>query len=242
MGWLKLFSSALDYLFPSYCLICGSQDVYQAGYLICKECIDSISFITHPFCSCCGKPFFTENSRDHLCSDCLSHKSHFNFVRALGTYEGILEKIIHQLKYKHKFAVGNIFNLLLDACQFNEIDFSAYDFFIPVPLHQRRLRQRGFNQAVIIGKVLQKKYKVPLKLMVLERTVYTLPQVGLRGKERKNNVRNAFRVKDLKVVQNKSILLLDDVFTTGATINECARVLKAAGASRVDGFVVARAV
>jgi len=242
MAWFSLFSSVLDYLFPPYCLICESPELYQEGCLICKSCMGSFPFITHPFCPRCGKPFLTESDRDHLCGDCLTHEPYYDTVRALGRLEGILKKIIHQFKYKHKFAMGNILSVLLDACPINVINFSSYDLLIPVPLHRSRLRERGFNQAVIVGKVLQNKYKVPMKRMALQRSVYTVPQVKLRGKDRKNNVRNAFKVKDSTLVRNKSTLLLDDVFTTGATMNECARVLKDAGAFRVDGFVVARAV
>lgn len=242
MGWYDLFSSTLDYLFPPDCLICGSRERYQGRPFICKGCFDSISFITHPFCPCCGKPFLTENDRDHLCGDCLTNKAFFNIVRAIGKYEETLQKVIHQFKYQQKFAMGNIFKLLIDVYQNNDLNFYSYDLFIPIPLHRSRLRQRGFNQTVIWGEVLKKKYQVPLKRMDLERIICTLPQVTLQGKERKNNVRNAFRVKNSKLIKNKAILLLDDVYTTGATMNECARVLKEAGASRVDGFVIARAV
>jgi len=242
VGWFSLFSSALDYLFPPYCLLCESRYIYQGGCFICKSCVDSISFITHPFCSRCGKPFLTQSDRDHLCGNCLTHGSYFTIVRALGTYEGSLRKIIHLLKYKQKFAIEKILTLLLDVYQNIDINFCSYDFFVPVPLHRSRLRQRGFNQAVVLGNVLRRKYNMPLQRLALQRTVATLPQVRLQGKERMKNVRNAFKIRDAALVQKKSILLLDDVYTTGATMNECARVLRDAGALRVDGFVVARAV
>jgi ComF family protein len=153
-----------------------------------------------------------------------------------------LGSIVHLLKYKQKFAVERILALLLNVNKNLDINFCSYDFSIPVPLHRSRLRHRGFNQAVVWGNVLHKRHNVPLKRLVLQRTVATLPQVQLQGKERTKNVRNAFKVKDPTLLQNKTILLLDDVYTTGATMNECARVLKDAGALRVDGFVIARAV
>ena len=237
----KLISVAIDYLFPPKCLICGSRELYRLGYFLCKNCFDSISFISHPFCTRCGKPFFTESIRGHVCGDCLIQEPYFYLVRSLGRYEGTLEKIIHHLKYKQKFTMGNLLALLLENIPSDGISFGSYDLFIPVPLHIKRLRQRGFNQSVILGKILNKKYRVPLKTMVLQRSVYTLPQVNLPVKERKLNVRNAFRVKDHRLIQGKKVLILDDVFTTGATLNECARVLKKFGASRVDGFVIARA-
>lgn len=242
MGWRDLFSCALDYLFPPSCLLCGAQELYQSGCLICKECIDSISFVTHPLCLRCGRPFLTESERDHVCGECLTQKKYLTIVRALCRYEGTVEKMIHQFKYKQKFAVAPIFKLLLDFYSSEDMNFYSYDLFIPVPLHPARLRQRGFNQAVLWGEMLKKKYNVPLKRMALKRTVGTLPQVTLQGKTRRENVKNAFKVSDSTLVNDKAILLLDDVYTTGATMNECARVLKESGASRVDGFVIARAV
>ncbi len=136
----------------------------------------------------------------------------------------------------------NLFNFLLDHMHNHAITFSSYDLLIPVPLHRSRLRQRGFNQTVILGNILKKKYHLPLHTNILQRTAHTLPQVTLPVKARKVNMRNAFKVKESQSVEGKTILLLDDVYTTGATMNECARILKKSGASRVDGFVIARAV
>jgi Predicted amidophosphoribosyltransferases len=240
--WYKVISLALNFLFPPICLLCGSKDLYQAGCLICKDCFSSISFISHPVCARCGKPFLTETTRDHVCGNCLTQEPSFNLVRALGRYEGALETIIHNFKYKQKFSMVNLFNFLLDNMQNHEITFASYDLLIPVPLHRSRLRQRGFNQAVILGNILKKKYQMSLQPKVLQRIVYTRPQVTLPVKARKINMRNAFKVKESQSVEGKTILLLDDVYTTGATMNECAGILKKSGASRVDGFVIARAV
>jgi len=242
VGWLKVLSLTLDYFFPPHCLLCESRDIYQTGCFICSHCVESIPFIAHPYCLRCGKPFLTQNDRDHVCGTCLTHDPYLTIVRALGIYEGSLGTIVHLLKYKQKFAIEGILALLLDVYRDSDIDFRSYDCLIPVPLHRSRLRQRGFNQAVILANVLRKKHNVPLQRLALQRTVATPPQVRLQGKERMKNVHNAFRVRDAAMVDNKSILLLDDVYTTGATLNECARVLRDAGALRVDGFVIARAV
>jgi len=242
VGYLDLFFNTLDFLFPPSCLTCGSRELYKRECLICKVCVNSIPFITHPFCTRCGKPFSTKSERDHLCGECLTHNSYLTTVRALGKYEGILKTMIHEFKYKQKFALRNVFALLLDTYPTDDINFFSYDLFIPVPLHLDRLKQRGFNQAVMWGDILKKKYNVPLERTALKRTESTLPQVSLHGKTRKSNVRNAFKVTDSTLARDKAILLLDDVYTTGATMNECARVLIEAGAFRVDGFVIARAV
>jgi ComF family protein len=237
-----LFSTVLDFFFPPYCLICGSENLYHRDYLVCVNCIQSIPLITHPFCSRCGKPFATESNQDHLCSECLTGDSYLSMVRALCKYEGSVTAMIHQFKYKQKFACVPLFTLMLELNHSIGLTFSSYDSLIPIPLHRTRLKERGFNQSVLWGKMLGKKYQVPLELRTLKRVVPTLPQVSLQGRARKNNVRNAFALNNAAVVRNKAILLLDDVYTTGATMNECARVLKQSGASRVDGFVIARAV
>jgi len=193
--WYKVISSALNFLFPPICLLCGSKDLYQAGCLICKDCFNSISFISHPVCVRCGKPFLTETTRNHVCGNCLTQEPSFNLVRALGRYEGALETIIHNFKYKQKFSMVNLFNFLLDNMQNHEITFASYDLLIPVPLHRSRLRQRGFNQSVILGNILKKKYQMSLQPKVLQRIVSTHPQVTLPVKARKINMRNAFKVK-----------------------------------------------
>lgn len=240
--WYKAIFSALEFLFPPVCLLCDSKELYQAGCFICKGCFNSISFISHPVCVRCGKPFLTETTRDHVCGSCLTQEPSFNLVRALGKYEGALKNIIQNFKYKQKFSMVNLFNLLLDHRHNQAITFSSYDLLIPVPLHKSRLRQRGFNQTVILGNILKKKYHLPLRANILQRTTHTPPQVTLPVKERKANMRNVFKVNEPGSVEGKTILLLDDVYTTGATMNECARILKKSGASRVDGFVIARAV
>lgn len=240
--WHKAISLALEFLFPPVCLLCGSTKVCRKGCFICKECLDSISFISHPVCTRCGKPFLTETTRDHVCGNCLTQKYSFNVVRALGRYEGALEKIIHNFKYKQKFSMIHILRFLLDHISNHDIIFSSYDLLIPVPLHRSRLRRRGFNQSVLLGNILKEKYRLPLGTTILRRAVPTLPQVSLPVQARKVNMQNAFTVKKPQSVKGKSILLLDDVYTTGATINECARALKKSGAARVDGFVIARAV
>ena len=120
----------------------------------------------------------------------------------------------------------NLFNFLLDHMHNHAITFSSYDLLIPVPLHRSRLRQRGFHQTVILGNILKKKYHLSLHTNTLQRISQTLPQVALPVKARKVNIRNAFKVKEPRSGEGKAIFLLDDVYTTGATMNECARILK----------------
>lgn len=150
--------------------------------------------------------------------------------------------MIHLLKYKQKLALKPAFQALLDQSGTHDMDFSCYDLIIPVPLHIRRLRERGFNQAVVWGEIVGETYCIPVKRAVLRRSTWTTPQVTLHGATRKENIRDAFSVRDASAVRNKSVLLVDDVYTTGATMGECAAVLRQVGAVLVDGFVIARAV
>lgn len=236
-----MVSLLLDLLFPPSCLICGARDLYRPDTLICEACVDSIAFIAHPLCPCCGRPFFTESERDHLCGDCLGEEFSFTKVRALGRYEGSLATVIHRFKYRRKFAMAEIFKFLLGHYAPPDLDFSEYQCLVPVPLHPVKLRQRGFNQAVMWAELVSERYGVPLLRTVLKRIEATAPQVELQKKERERNVRGAFAVSKAEAIKGKTVLLLDDVCTTGATMRECARVLRNAGAFRVDGFVVARA-
>ncbi len=135
-------------------------------------------------------------------------------------------------------ALGNI---LATNCQ-RFLDLSAYDLLIPIPLHKSRLRERGFNQALVLAREIEKRFPLPLDYLNLQRIRDTQPQINLKEKERRKNVRGAFGLREKQKVKGKRILLIDDVYTTGATVNECSRVLRKGGAKRVDILTLARAV
>ncbi|MFH2011812.1 MAG: ComF family protein [Pseudomonadota bacterium] len=122
------------------------------------------------------------------------------------------------------------------------IDFKSYDFLIPVPLHFKRLRERGFNQALSLAKYIGKKHGIPIDYMSLKRIKWESPQINLSKKEREENVKGVFFLRDKNRLKDKSILLIDDVYTSGATVNECAKVLRKAEACKVDVLTLARAV
>jgi ComF family protein len=159
----------------------------------------------------------------------------------LGLYDGPIREAIHLLKYRGKpFLVKPLVGLLSLGYPF--IDYDAYDLMVPVPLHPKRLRERGFNQALIVGRAIGRREKVPCTGFVLRKTRLSAPQVDLSPKEREKNVRGSFAVVDPAKVEGKRVLLVDDVMTTGSTVNECARELLKAGAKGVDVFTLARAV
>ncbi|GAB4484027.1 MAG: ComF family protein [Thermodesulfovibrionales bacterium] len=185
-----------------------------------------------PRCRVCALPLASGFA--DTCSACLKNPPHFSRVAGYGLYEGVLAQAIHQFKFHGKRRLHKPLAHLLHA---NELPHA--DCIVPVPLHITGLRGRGYNQALLLGRSLARFTGMPLYINVLRKTRRTAPQVGLSAKERKANLRGAFAADC--IVAGKRILLVDDVMTTGATANECARTLKKAGAREVGVVVLARA-
>ncbi len=230
----------LDLLFPERCLICNKGPVDSQG--ICEYCLSSIKYISSPACSKCGIPFNSDAGEDHLCGICLTSKVHFSKARAVGFFEGVLQEAIHQFKYNRKTILAKPLGDFMVNCNRDSIDFKAYDFLVPVPLHPRRLRERGFNQALSLAKRIAKRCGVPVDYLSLKRVRWEKPQINLSRKERERNVRGAFAFYDRGKLSKNRVLLIDDVCTSGATVNECARVLMEAGTRRVDVLTLCRAL
>jgi len=232
--------SIIDFIFPPICSICAKPFSSEKEVMICTHCLSQIKYIRNPLCSKCGKPFYSEVLADHLCGDCLTGKRYFNRARAMGYYDGILRKAIHLLKYKLKnnlaFSLGN---LMTDRMQ-SFLSGATYHLIIPVPLHTKRLRERGFNQALLLARLISKKYKIPLDGCTLIRKRQTKPQVGLSEQDRKDNVKGSFLLLKGDKVLDRDILLVDDVYTSGNTVEECSKVLIKAGAHKVDVLTLAR--
>ena len=199
-----------------------------------------------PLCSTCGAPFQTRADADHPCARCLQHPPRFGRARACTLYDAgdtgnhPLKSVIQQYKYNREAWLARpLAALLVERAPFA---VGAYDAVMPVPLHVQRLRWRGFNQAQFLAQPLARAANVTLDPHSLQRVRPTRPQVDLDETERRRNVAGAFRVARPQRVKGRSILLVDDVYTTGATVNECSSVLLHAGARRVDVLVLARAV
>lgn len=240
---MKLFCSALlNFFFPPRCLCCGQILPEEADQQLCSSCLDSLIFFSPPRCPKCGISFWAEEGPDHLCSRCLQGEESYHLVRSLGPYEGLLAEVIMRFKYGGAIYLANPLGRLLANLNDPDISFSEIDLVMPVPLHPRRLRERGFNQSLLLARVVSRVHKLPLDFAILERTRYTQPQTQLSGAERRKNIRGAFRVRNKKALAEKNILLIDDVFTSGATVAECARILKEAGARQVNVLTLARAM
>jgi ComF family protein len=233
----QFFNALLDVILPPICHICHSF-IPNAGSLhICPSCRDRLPLVSSPLCSICGIPF-AGTGDDHRCGTCLTHPPHFDSARAHFLYEGAIRDLIHSFKYNRLTHLRYPLALLtLEGMS----EFHDPHLIVPVPLHRSRLRQRGFNQAVLLGRVLSRQLSLPMLPDALVRTRQTEPQIELSAAERRVNVKGAFSVKRPDHVAGKRILLLDDVMTTGSTMDECAKELKKAGAKVVIATTIARA-
>ncbi len=215
---------------------------------ICPACNDRFRPMESPLCSCCGIMFESRVGHDHLCAGCLERSRPFRKARAFGVYNQTLMEAIHCFKYHAKIQLARPFEILLLSVLLTFWDEDPPDIVVPIPLHAAKFRQRGFNQAFMMIKdwqVLAVMPAVGLPNIVIERellvrTRWTEPQTGLGRSMRRQNIKGAFDIRHKTQVLHKKILLVDDVYTTGATVEECSAVLLRAGAEWVDVLTLAR--
>lgn len=236
-----LLHAFLDMFFPPLCHVCHSFIPDADELHICPACRAQMMPLGRPFCSVCGIPFLGAGD-DHLCGDCIRHPPAYDAARAAIAYAGPVCKLIHDFKYTHKVHLRRPLALLIIQHLNDVVAGHDWDLIIPVPLHVRRLRSRGFNQAVLLGELLARKWRLPMERRTLRRVRWTEPQINLPAVDRRDNVKGAFAVHDVARVAGKRVILLDDVMTTGSTVNECAAVLKKAGAEEILVVTVSRAL
>jgi len=233
----KLF----QFFLPPQCPCC-EKFLEEGQQGICPDCLAEIHWIEPPFCSVCGITFPSNEVENHPCGACISKRKYFTMARALGGYDGSLQEAIHRWKYEGKTYLSDSFGKWMAEGLYRYWDPNLFDLLIPVPLHKHRLRERGFNQSLLLVKELNRRIGIPYRKRILQKKRPTIPQVNLSGAEREKGVRGAFSIMGKEELEGKSILLIDDVYTTGATVNECSKVLLAGGAKRVDVFTLAHAL
>lgn len=231
-----------DVLFPPRCQSCRTVAEKLTNDLFCAACEEKIRYIRTPLCPACGAPYADSAGSDHLCGDCLTAPKPFAVARSVAVFDGILLEAIHAFKYHNKTGMGTGLGRMMTGDSYTGMDMQGYTMIMPVPLHIRRLRERGFNQSLLLAKVLSARYAIPLDFVILRRERDTPPQTMMGRKERQANIKGAFGVADKERVRKQHVLLIDDVYTTGSTLAECTRVLLNNGAVQVGVLTLARAV
>lgn len=256
----KLYQKIIGIIFPNKCLACNK--IIDCDGLFCNDDWQKLRFITEPKCQICSQPFSSifaaqlasdkaledipniDNLAKPLCPKCIKNKPSYDSTITIFAYNDLLKKVIGDLKYRDSTALSTKFGKML--WQKISSDAKNYNLIIAVPLHKKRLRERKFNQSILLAKAIfhhANNFKNSLKFYpdILLRTRYTKAQVSLNHKMREENLRGAFEVnkKYLGVIKDSSILLVDDVITTGATAENCAAILKEAGAKKITVLTIA---
>lgn len=225
-GWRRAFR-VLDAVLPRVCLLCAAP----AGTAnVCAACIAELPRLPAAACPVCALPA----PGGQVCGACLRRPPHFDATRAIWRYGFPLDRLIQALKYSRRLASADFFGQALLAATAQD---APPDLILPVPLSPQRLAERGFNQSVEIARPLARRWRAPLLLRGIDRRE-TPPQASLPWKERAKNIRHAFACT--LALDGRRVLVVDDVMTTGATLDELARTLKMHGAARVDTLVLAR--
>ncbi len=233
------WSSLIRILYPANCVLCRTPLVLEETYL-CTTCSQKIEPLKTPACVKCAHPLPPYGNQRSICSQCRSERPYYDRGFSLVPYQEPMKDILHQVKFHKKPWLLKIFFDRSQAFALPQI--ANYELIVPVPLDSKRERERTFNQAILIAQMLKRSIQknAPQVLRIIQKKKKTLPQSQLKRDARLNNLKNAFLIKKKRAVQGKQILLVDDIFTTGSTINECAKILKENGAERVDFFTVAR--
>jgi ComF family protein len=247
-GWLReLRAALLGIAFPSGCLLCSQLLAEPTRLPICNNCLDSFEPITEKICDVCGRPLgpalHETSQHPALCTGCSNEEDRpfaFERARSWSVYRGKLVSALLILKFEDIQPLGVFFARLLADLALRE-DFQA-DVVVPVPLHRQRQRERGYNQAALIARPLAKLLGLPYKSVLLTRIRPRPDKQILTLEERWKSVRGAFATRPGTHIDNQRVLLVDDVLTTGATLDSCAKTLRAAGAQSVIGLTVARSV
>ena len=219
----------IDFFYPPFCCHCG-----KIGFEVCPSCFSKIEIIsTHRICNSCGRVIQNHGK----CPICTLSPPKFDQARSWGIYSGVLKQIIQKIKYDRGFGVIEYISKPLIDCIFRW--GISIDMIIPIPLGKKREKERGYNQSALIAAPISKLLGIPMNKSALSRFRETRSQVGLNYEERNRNINGAFHAKHTEITQ-KSILLIDDIATTCATLNESAKTLKLAGASKVFCFTIAQ--
>lgn len=241
----RIGDALLNLVYPDHCLICSAPVARQQDCGVCEPCwARALALeIVRPWCASCGIPFQTFNPEpEHLCSECSRETPPFSGARSFGYYRAELSRLVQGLKFEGRKNLSGLLSPLLAQALVNSWDHRQIDLVVPVPLHPKRRRERGFNQSAVLARGLARLTGLSFCEQALRRVSPTVPQVGLSDAERVRNVRGAFHCGRPDLIAAKRILLVDDVMTTGATARSACESLLGGGALRVSVLTLARAV
>lgn len=240
--WRRLryeLRQCLELLLPPACLLCGERlPGGTPAVEFCPACRDGLPRPAPARCPICAIAYRIPNPGSHHCESCLRQPPPFTRVYSVGPYAGTLQEAIQHFKYRGQLPLERPLGILLTEAVRTGGE-TLPDLVIPVPLHRRRLRERGYNQALQLSRQLGRNLGVPVAPRLLQRVRETAPQQGLDAVSRRSNLKGAFAVTG--VVAGRRLLLVDDVMTTGATVRACAGILRQAGAASVEVAVLGRA-
>ena len=225
--------------YPPLCVACAAD--VEPGQYLCASCDEKAPRIKAPFCAKCSEPFAGAISGSFACANCAHRVLHFDAAVAAYRSRGLVRRLVHEFKYDRQLHLRHpIAQWLCQTMNDPRLRGRHFDVIVPVPLHPARERERGFNQAKLLAETFSARSDIPLR-PALERIRYTTTQTAFDRAERMQNLHNAFRLRKKIGVRDLHVLLIDDVLTTGSTLSECARILKAAGAISVHAATAARA-
>lgn len=224
---------AADLTYPIHCVVCRRS----WHSVVCAQCLDKITHIVPPVCARCGLP-----TDRHICGVCRTRKFHFEKARSAAVFEGALREAIHALKYRNLKAVADpLIEVMNKAYPFYNYR-NSIDMIIPIPVHWSRIVERGFNQSELLARGIARHLSIRLESAMLYKAFKTPHQADLPFEQRLTNVAGSFAVRNAYKLQGKRALLIDDVMTTGATLDEAARALLEAGASSVVAYTLSRSL
>ena len=230
----NIYRSILNLLFPERCPVCH-EIIVPAGNDTCEDCRNKLTLVEEPYCMKCGKPL--KNDAQEFCLDCNSREQSFLEGRAVFVYDDIMKKSIYQFKYGGRQEYAAFYAKEMGKRLGRKAASWKADALIPIPLHRSRQKKRGYNQAALIAEELGKQMQLPVIKDLLVREKKTTAQKNLSAAERENNLKRAFKIERNDVKLN-SVILVDDIYTTGSTIDAAAQCLKEAGVEKIYFLVL----
>ncbi len=237
---MNFFKDIINLILPPRCAVCGR--ILNADKGLCDDCIAKLDFINDTVCYRCGQPFGTlsDGKGHHICASCLQQSRHvFRFSRSVFVYDEFSKKLVLDFKFHDRTDLATLLAKMLYVAG-KDIFSAGVDVIVPVPLHYTRLLKRRYNQSALLAKELGRLTGIKVCYNVVIKNKRTKPQVECSGVERLNNIKGAFKIREPELIKDKRILLIDDVLTTGATLTECARVIRKARPRSVDNLTLAR--